>query len=232
MRQDEYLVGGSKRRELMRRAIVAVVSAVVAGLLLVPGCASAKAVTLTVPDEAGDIGIIFDYETYLPKSTWGENSQIAQAGYFDRTLFWFGLKGDTYTFGMELAADLPQEGDPLPAGVTLAEYGLWLDGEAWDWVTPVEDYCALVLRYDGVSYSAAMLDWYSETVTMYLPFTIDGPRFEMKFSADSIGNIETFWLFTCVDVYFGQSLPWMVDAFDLDSVEGQMVTSIPWSPLE
>ncbi|HUV62238.1 MAG TPA: hypothetical protein VMW71_08785 [Thermoplasmata archaeon] len=213
----------------MRKVVAYLVSAIVAGLLLVPGCASAKAIMLIVPDEVGDLGVNWDYETYLPKSTWGDNSQIAQAGYFDRTLFWFGLKGNTYTFGMELAADLPQEGDPLPAGVTLAEYGLWLDKEAWDWVTPVEGYFMLVFRYDGVSYSAALLDWPSETVKMYLPFTIDGPRFEMEFSADSIDNLETFWLFTCVVVYFGQSLPLWPDSFDLDSVEGQIVTSIPWS---
>jgi hypothetical protein len=216
----------------MRRVIATLVSAIAAGLLLVPGCASAKAVTLTVPDEVGDIGIIFDYETYLPVSTWGKNSQIAQAGYFDRTLFWFGLKGNTYTFGMELAGDLPQEGDPLAPGVTLVEYVLCLDKEAWDWVTPVEGYFKLVFRYDGVHYSAALLDWPSMTVKMYPPFTVDGPRFEMEFSADSIDNIETFWLFTSVDVYLGElrnGLPWMVDAFDLDSVEGQIVTSIPWS---
>ncbi len=226
----EHLKGGSRRRKWMRRAVVALVSAIVAGLLLVPGCASAKAFTLTVPDEVGDIGIIFDYETYLPISTWGKNSQIAQAGYFDMTLFWFGLKGNTYTFGMELAGNIPQEGDPLAPGVTLVEYALWLDKEAWDWVTFVESYFMLVFRYDGVSYSAALLDWPSETVKMYLPFTIDGPRFEMEFSADSINNIETFWLFTSVDVYFGQALPWMVDGFNLDSVEGQIVTSIPWDP--
>jgi hypothetical protein len=212
----------------MRRIVVALVSAVVAGMMLIPGCASAKAVTLTVPDEVGDIGIIFDYETYQPISTWGKNSQIVQAGYFDRTLFWFGLKGNTYTFGMELAGKLPQEGDPLAPGVTMVEYPLWLSKDAWDWVTPVEEYFKILLRYDGVHYSAVLLDQPSLEVKMYLPFTVDGPRFEMQFTSDSIDNIETFWMFISVDIYFGQSLPWMVDGFDLDSVEGQIVTSIPW----
>lgn len=217
----------------MRKLTLALLSAIVAGLMLVPSSVSAKAVMITVPDRPGDIAVQYDYTTYEPRITWGDNTQIAEAGYFDMTLFWFGLKGRTYTFGMELASDLPQEGDPLPPSVGLVQYMLWLDRDSWDWYEGDLTLFMIVLQYDGSSYSAALLDSPSWEVMMPLPFTVSGARLEVEFSADSIDNIPTFWLFPSVLAYCGQGVSyWWMDIADPDAAPGQEFNSIPWPPPE
>jgi len=218
----------------MRKMALALLSAVVAGLLMVPSSVSAKTLSIEVVDRTGDVAIVYDVEAYEYRALYGDNSPIVQTGYFDMTLFRFSLKGNIYTFGMELAADLPQEGDPLPQGVGLLQYTLWLDEYWWDWISDDPAYFIVVLRYDGSSYSAALLEWPSEEIIMSLPFIIEGPRFEVKFSADWMENIPTFWLFPAVVAYFGEcpmmSWPDLIDC-DADA-PGQVVNSIPWPPSE
>ncbi|MDH3366167.1 MAG: hypothetical protein OEM29_09255, partial [Thermoplasmata archaeon] len=199
----------------MTRVTVAMLSAVVAGLILVPGSVSAKAAMITVSDSLGDIAVNYDYTAYEPRIIWGDNTQISEAGYFDMTLFWFGLKGTSYTFGMELAADLPQEGDPLPSSVGLVQYMLWLDKDSWNWYEDDLTLFMVVLQYDGASYSAALLDYPSHEVIMPLPFTVNGAMFEVEFSADSIDNTPAFWLFPSVLAYYGQGASyWWTDIAD------------------
>jgi hypothetical protein len=221
--------GGETRR---KTAIAFALPFTIALMLAQP--VTAATLTLEVEDRTGDVARAYDFQTYDYRTLLTDNSQIVQAGYFDMTLFWFGLKGKTYTYGMELAADLPKEGDPLPQGVDILQYTIWLDEDSWDWVSAVPSYFMVVLRYDGSSYSAALLEWPSEEVIMSLPFTIEGPRFEVRFSADSIDNTPEFWLVSGVIVYHSQySAKMWLDAFDCDAgAPGQVITSIPWPPPE
>lgn len=214
----------------MRKGVMALLSALVVGLMMVPGNVVAANLYLEVEDRVGDVTFAYDFNTYDYLTLLGENSPIVKAGYFDMTLFWFGLKGDTYTYGMQLAGDLPQEGDQLPQGVRVLQYVLWLDKEWWDWGPDTESYFMIVLQYDGFAYSAALLEWPSQTVIMPLPFEIDGPRFEVEFSADSIDNIESFWLVAAVLAFFGENMTKLwPDLFDCDAgAPGQVITSIPW----
>ena len=222
----------------MKKVIVALVSLVVVGLLMVSGSVSAKPISIKVEDRIGDVGPMYTAETYDYVALYGDNSPIVEAGYFDMKLFLFSQKGDTYSFGMEMAGDLPQEGDPLPQGVSLLQYTLWLDPEAWDWSPyAFPSYFVIRFQYDGSSYHAGLYEYVQEEQgdeLMELPYKIIGPRFEVGFSADSIENIPSFWLFSSVVVYFGDC-PWktFVDSIDYGAgAPGQEWTSIPWPPPE
>jgi len=218
----------------MRRMIVALVSAVVAGMMLVPGSVSAKPLSIVVEDRVGDIASVADYDTLDYIALYGD-TPIVQAGYFDMKWIFFSQKGDTYTFGMEMAADLPQEGDSLPEGVSLLQYTLWLDAEAWDW-TPFPEYpCYGVVKllYDGASYHAGLYTYVPNEPgdeIMELPFSVDGPKFQVKFTADSIGNVPEFWLNIWVIAYHGEcpNKTWL-DYVDPDAgAPGQLYVSILW----
>lgn len=222
----------------MRRVILWLVSAAVAVALLIPGSASAMNDKLVVEDRLGDVAPMYTATTYDYVAVFGENSPIAQAGYFDMTSFLFSQKGSTYTFGMEVAADLPEEGEPLPQGVTLLQYVLWLDTEAWDWSPySVPSYFVIRLSYDGFSYHAGLYTYVVQEEgeeLMALPFGIKGSSFEVTFTADSIYPVEEFWLFPCVCLWFGDC-PYRtyVDMIDYGAgAPGQLWTSIPWPPPE
>jgi hypothetical protein len=222
----------------MRKVIAALVSLVVVGLLMVPGSVSAKSISIEVEDRIGDVAPLYTARTYDYVALYGDNSPIVQAGYFDMTLFWFGLKGDTYTFGMEMADDLPAEGDPLPQGVSLLQYILWLDPGPWDWSPyAFPSYFVIRLQYDGLNYHAGLYTYVQAEEgeeLMALSFEVKGPSFEVEFTAESIDNIEGFWLLPCVCPWFG-SCPSRsyVDLIDYNAgAPGQLWTSIPWPPPE
>ena len=218
----------------MRKTTLVSLSAVVAGLLMVPGSVSAKTLSIEVEDRIGDVAAAYDYNTYDYAALLGEGTPIVQAGYFDMTLFWFSLKKDVYTFGMEMATDLPDEGNPLPSGIKLIRYTLWLDEESWDWVSDVPSYYMVVLWYDGTSYSAELLEWPSKMAITSLSFAVEGPRFEVEFPASWMGGIESFWLFPAVNAFHSQNPEVEVwpDMLDYDSgTPGQEYASLPWPPL-
>ncbi len=216
----------------MRKVTITLVSGVIAFLMLVPNCVSAEDLYLEVDDRVGDVAFAYNYETYDYQVLLGEGNPIVKAGYFDMTLFWFGLKDGIYTYGMQLAADLPEEGEPLPSGVRILQYMLWLDKDSWDWVSAVESHFMIMFQYDGLEYFAALLEWPSMAVIIELPFEVDGSRFEVMFSADSIDNIQSFWLLVGVLVLLGEPLTRMwADFFDCEAgAPGQVITSIPWPP--
>ncbi len=225
----------------MRRVIVALVSVVSAGMMLVPGSVSAKPLSIAVEDRVGDIASVVDSDTLDYIALYGD-TPIVQAGYFDMMWLFFSQKGDTYTFSMEMAADLPQEGDPLPEGVSLLQYVLWIDPEAWDWSEyAFPSYCVVRLQYDGSSYHAGLYTYIPDAPgdeIMELPFSVDGPRFQVKFTTDSIadwiGDASEFWLCPWVIGYHGEC-PWRIwcDYVDPDAgAPGQLYASIPWPPPE
>jgi hypothetical protein len=233
----ELLEGGSRRMRQMRRTIVALVSAVVAGMMLIPGSVSAKPLSIAVEDRVGDLAAQWDVDTLDYIALYGD-TPIVQAGYFDMTWFFFSQKRDTYTFGMEMAADLPKEGDSLPQGVTQAQWFLWLDPEPWDWSPyAFPSYCVIRLSYDGSSYHAGLYTYVPDAPgdeIMELPFSVDGPRFQVKFTADSIadstGDASEFWLYPCTIAYHGECpLKVWLDYIDPDAgAPGQTYVSIPW----
>jgi hypothetical protein len=222
----------------MKRLTLPFASIAIAMTLLIPGCVSAVNLKLIVEDRLGDVAPMYTADTYDYTGLFGPNSPIVQAGYFDMRYFMFSQKGSTYTFGMEMAADLPQEGDPLPQGVTLLQYTLWLDPEAWDWSPySVPSYFVIRFQYDGLSYHAGLYTYVQEDpgdLLAELSYKISGSSFEVRFTADSIGDLPTFWLWPCVVAYFGNcSWKTYIDCVDYNAgAPGQLWTSIPWPPPE
>lgn len=222
----------------VKRVIPWVVSAALAVVLLIPGSASAMNVKLVVEDRLGDVAPMYTDDTYDYVAVYGPNSPIVQAGYFDMVKFLFSQKGSTYTFGMEVAAPLPEEGDPLPQGVTLLQYVLWLDPQAWDWSPySVPSYFVIRLSYDGSSYHAGLYTYVVQEEgeeLEALPFEITGSSFKVMFTVDSVDGLEAFWLFPCVCAWFGNCPSrTYLDMVDYDAgAPGQLWTSIPWLPPE
>lgn len=221
----------------MRKWTVALASAIIVGLMMVSsGVSGTDVYYVEVEDRVGDVSFCYDFTAIDYRTLLGENSPIVEAGYFDMTLLWFSQEGDTYTFGMQLAADLPQEGDPLPGGMSRVQYEVWLDEDAWDWVTPVKSHFEVYLMYDGSHYTAALRVPGTPDPLAYLEYEIAGPKFEVRFSAADIGNLEEFWLgapaVTCL--MGGNIVELWPDIIDLDAgAPGQLWTSIPWpSPEE
>jgi len=220
----------------MRGVIVSLVSVIVVCMMVVPVGVSARSLSIEVEDRVGDVGPMYTAETYDYVALYGDNSPIVEAGYLDMRWFLFSQKGNTYTFGMEMVGGLPQEGDPLPQGVSLLQYTLWLDPEAWDWSPyAFPSYFVIRFQYDGLSYHAGLYEYVVEEMgdlLAELPYAVNGPRFEVEFTTDSIGNLPTFWLFSSVVAYFGDC-PWktFVDSIDYGAgAPGQEWTSIPWPP--
>jgi len=211
----------------MRRVLGALFSAIVVGLMLAMPV-SAETETIVVSDRIGDLGVMWDFTTCEPRSLWGHGTPVVSAGYFDISSFSLSQKGKTYTFGMELAADLPREGDALPAGIYLACWVAWIDPEPYNAkYNPVDSYYTVLLTYDGLKYAAELQDYVTGEVIASLPVCIDGSKFQMQFSASSIGNLESFWWYPASAMFWGAVWD-CVDRADSGAVPGQVWWDIPW----
>jgi len=212
----------------VRKVTIALLCAIVAGLMVVPSGVSAVTM-MTVQDNTGDIGFGVDPKTGFTMHTWGDNTPIVQAGYFDMTSVSLSQKGKAYTFGMELAAALPKEGSPLPGGIHLAEWAMWIDPSPYNYFTnPVAPLFLIALRYDGSSYAAFVMD-YGTRATTSIPFSVDGSKLQLQFSAASIGNLALQWWSPMVREWtgpLGTSGYWFVDAV----VSESGLIDIPWPP--
>jgi len=219
----------------MRKTALTFVSLIVVGMLVIPVSASAKTTLVEAEDRTGDVTASWNIETCDYRVLLGDGTPIVRAGYFDMTLFQFSLKKDVYTFSMEMAADLPGEGEPLPTSVRLARYSLWLSAEPWDLLSAdIVDYYLIVLWYDGVSYSAELLTSPGKVVITPLSFAVEGPRFSVELPASWMEGIESFWLFPAVNAFHSSNPEtelWL-DMVDPDAdVQGLEYTSIPWPPV-
>ena len=213
----------------MRKATVGLVSIAILGLMLVPGSAQALT-TITVQDGIGDVGIALDMHAGTVKDTMSPNAPLEKVGYFDMVSVWLYQKGKTFTFGMELAADLPAEGTPLPNMVRTAKWGMWVDQVPYvvdPWAMPV---ALIALQYDGVSYAASVLDYSTGTQTS-IPFTVDGSKVRMEFSAAMFGNAGMSWLCPAVQIWLGLYGAAIIDSVDPGSVAGQVGFDLPWPPV-
>ncbi|MBN1677704.1 MAG: hypothetical protein JW880_04125 [Candidatus Thermoplasmatota archaeon] len=218
----------------MKRSVSVLLSALVVGTMMaLPMSASAaKTSTTVVPDRTGDLGIFWDFTTCEPKPVWGPGTPVARAGYFDMVSFWFSQSGKTYTFGMELNAALPCEGDSLPPGIDYACWLIWIDPEPWNAIyNPVDTLYTVGLVYDGTEYSAALMEGVNGDVIVALPFEIDGSVFEVRFSGASIGGLSSFWWMPAAKVWWGALHVWdSIDRADPGAAPGQMWWDIPWPP--
>jgi hypothetical protein len=203
-------------------------------LMVMPMSTSAgKVATTVVPDRTGDLGIFWDFDTCEPKPVWGPGTPVAQAGYFDMTSVWLSQSGKTYTFGMALNAALPTEGTPLPPGINLACWLMWIEPEPWNAIyNPVDSLYTIGLIYDGSVYSAALMEGVNGAIIMELPFAVDGNTFEVQFSAGSIGNMPSFWWMPVAKVWWGELHIWdSIDRIDPGASPDQVWWDLPWPPL-
>ncbi len=214
----------------MRKATVGLVSMAVFGLLLVPGSAQALT-TMTVQDSVGDVGIALDMHAgTIRANTMAPNAPLEKVGYFDMVSVWLSQKGKTFTFGMDLAAGLPAEGTPMPKMVNIAKWALWVDPVPYvvdPWAMPV---ALIALQYDGISYSAYVYDYSTGTQTS-IPFSVDGSKVQMQFTAAMFGNADMSWLCPAVQVWMGLWGGAIIDSVDPGTVAGQVGFDLPWPPL-
>ena len=211
--------------------MVALLSAIVVGLLLVPSGVSAGTSTAVVEDIGGDLGLGVDKKTSEISRLWPENVPVADAAYLDIVSSSLSQKGKAYTFGMELAAALPKEGTALPQGTKLVEWALWIDPSPYHvTLNPVAPLFLIALRYDGSSYSAFILD-FGTMVTTPVKSSVDGSSIQLEFSAASIGNLPFEWWSPMVRVWWGNlgsAGSWFVDAIDFGTAPGQVYYDLPW----
>lgn len=217
--------GGENTR---KTAIAVALSFIIVLLLAMPVSAGSK--MIVVPDTKGDISKNYDFGTGEPRHGWGENTPVVAAGYFDIVSAWLAKQGKLYTFGMELATDLPQEGQALPCGINSAYWEMIIESAGpWDPYNPLPFAYYMILMYDGSRYSANLLDIGTGVMTP-LPFTHAGPTFQILFSEDSIAGRSTFWWSFCVEAYFGVGGWSMPDNPDPGASPDQVYWDIPWPP--
>lgn len=218
----------------MRRLAVGLFGAIIVGMMLAMPV-SGGTVTFKVSDRQGDIGKLADYETCDVKNGWGDNAPIVRAGYFDMLSYWlsYSSKEKAYSFGMELAADLPTEGSALPPGMKSVYWLMWIDPEPWNpfygfnapWLY------AIALTYDGSSYGAVLMETGYNLIAL-LSFEVAGSMFQVQFSAASIGHPSSFWWFPCpMTVWSPSGMVWDVDGPDPGASPGQVWWDLPWPPV-
>jgi hypothetical protein len=155
-----------------------------------------------------------------------------RVGYFDMTSVWLSQEGNRFMFGMQLAADLPEAGTPLPYGFHRASWLMWIDPCPWNPVCdPVQTLFVVLLTYDGSNYAAELREYRTGVTLETLPFTVQGREFRMAFSATSIDCPESFWWFPCTQVWWGpsgSSAFWSLDGPDPGATPGQTYWDIPW----
>ena len=223
----------------MKKAIVALVSALVAGLMVVPGAVSAGTTTISASDRMGDLGPKYDAALADTVVFWPDNMPLTSVGYFDMLSWWFSYssKDKTYTFGMTLATALPDPGSPLPHGFKEVKWLVWLDMGAWNpkYAPTVGSYNTVLLTYDGSEYAARLTQGGSwGPVLTTLPCSVDGSKLQIQFSAASIENLKSFWIMPCTVVLWSlqpYSGYWDLDSTDPGAAPGQVWWSVPWPPV-
>lgn len=219
----------------MRKVIVALLSVLVAGLMLIPSSASAGTVASVLKDARGDLGPKLDFSTGEVLLTWPDEMVLKKVGYFDALSFSlsYSTREKTYTFSMEVAKALPAPGTALPYGWKVVRWLMWIDPEPW--IPGVNDptIYSVLLEYDGSVYSAQLRDYATGAVLEELPFEIDGSTFQVEFSPASIGNMASFWWLPCTVVVWSASGIggyWDLDAPDPGAAPGQVLWDVPWPP--
>jgi hypothetical protein len=194
---------------------------------------SAGTITLKVNDAKGDLGPKFDWSTCEVLVAWPDSTSLTKVGYFDMLSFWlsYSTKEKTYTFGMELASALPEQGSGLPTGFKLVKWLMWIDPEPWNMkYNNIMSLYTIQLTYDGSIYAAALKDYATGEVIATLPFAAEGSTLQIEFTASSIGNLKSFWFMPCTVVVWAVTGAgyWDLDSSDPGAAPGQVWWDIPW----
>jgi len=135
---------------------------------------------------------------------------------------------------MELAAALPEEGSSLGRVVERVEWAMWINPSPWNFATnPVPALFKIALLYDGSMYSAELRDATTGAMLASLPFTVNGAKFQVEFSAASIGDLPSFWWEPTVRIWqglLGSAGYSFLDAIDWGSAPDQVYYDFPWPP--
>jgi hypothetical protein len=204
--------------ETIRRYTIALFGSLIVVMMLAQPV-SAGSSTVSYPDRPDDLaknwGITsLDPFNYILVRPWSEGSKVGQAGYCDILNGWLTHKGDSYVFGIEVAADLPTEG--IIPGVSYVIWGFYAffsnDGN---------DGLDIFLLWDGESYQAFVQDsrpWMSGGTWTYteIPYTIDGAKLTLTVSARLFDIPSEFcWCFKTLMVMAGTFNPLPTDYSDL-----------------
>jgi hypothetical protein len=223
----------------MRRLVMALVSLVLVGVLLIPSSVSAETMKTTVSDRTGDLGmydVFFGVAKHSGKAisapSWGENAPMKKVGYLDMVSLSFGVLDDgTYEYEVIVAGDSPQAGDALPHGIKLVAWLLWIDSPPWTPEDPAPSLFEIWVQYDGTSYAGVCRNTATGDVTL-VPFTMGASSFQIQISPDTIGNLASFWWSAATFALTNyNTLGWMVDVNDVERVPGQVWFDMPWPPV-
>jgi hypothetical protein len=214
----------------VRKAAIALMSAIVAGLMLAPNGLAAGTSTTVVQDMRGDQGPKLDFSTGEMLVAWPDVMVLKKVGYFDILSFSlsYSTKEKTYTFGMEVAKDLPASGSGLPTGWKLLRWLMWIDTEPWFYGVNDPTVYTVQLTFDGSAYAAQLKDYQTGAVLETLPFEVRGSTLKVEFSAASIGNMDSFWWMPCTAVHWSGAGYWDLDTTDPGAAPGQVMWDIPW----
>lgn len=231
----------------MRKVIVALVSTVVVGMLMVPGSASAKIFTdeTTALDSVGDVPFMWDSQTGDKMlEPLNSNRPLYETGYLDMKSYWLSQYVDTelginmYTFGMELAAELPTSQDEMPQGIKRVEWVMYIDLDPWNPVLNPDAECLFMLNltFDGEVYDAFLVDYVLITgpVIAHLDWEVTGSTFWIQLPANLIGDLQSFWWEAATRVWWGGPDTYgmrLTDMTDWNVADGQEWYDIPWESL-
>jgi hypothetical protein len=223
----------------VRRVVIALLSSIVVGVLLIPSSVSAEPMKTTISDRPGDLAmydVVFGVAKASGKTisapSWGDNAPMKKVGYLDMVSLSFGTLDDgTYEFEVIVAGDSPQAGDALPHGIKLVAWLLWIDTPPWTPGNPVPSLFEIWVQYDGTGYAAVCRNTATRALTL-VPFTMGASSFQMQISPDLIGNPASFWWSAATFALTNyNTLGWMVDLNDVEKVPGQVWFDMPWPPV-
>jgi len=185
----------------MRRFPIALFGSIIV-LLMMAQPVSAGSSNASYPDRPNDLAKTwrmtsidpYNYDLALP---WSDDSKVGQVGYCDIVNGWLTHKGDSYVFGMEVAANLPTKG-----GIPGVPYVVW--GFYAFFSNDGNDGLDIFLLWDGESYQAFVQDsrpFMSGGTWAYteIPYTVDGAKLTLTVSAKQLDiPSEFYWCFKTV----------------------------------
>jgi hypothetical protein len=220
----------------MRRSVLTTLCVIVVTVLMVPSGVSAQ--EQIVEDDVNDVPVWWDPETgATTEEPLSGNSRLSRVDYLDMVCYKLSLDPATnvYTLWMKVSGNLPVEGDALPSGMKVVEWGLWIEDGIWNpYFNPIAPLFLIALAYDGAGYDAYVLDCQANQVVMSLEdFWCAGAELQFSFPADSIGDRESFYWMTSTRVWLGQPDTYgfrFADMTDWDACPGDEGYDILWPP--
>jgi len=225
----------------MRRTAIAIAASFMVALTVAQPV-SAEVLTTLVFDDGDDVPYFWDTQTgeAMTRPLNGNQAWV-EYGYVDMTSYWLSqdLEANTYTFGMEVAAEFPQQGDAMPSGVKRIDWVVWLHREPFNWAISPEDTTEYIvnLTFDGTGYSCSLVDYigfHAGNILEDLDPSFDGTVFRTSFSGGLMDDdfVESFYWTVSVRVTFGTNSCLWADSTDWYVADDQVWDSIPWPPVE